>query len=71
MEIRLPQRVSTHSPITLTDGLGRVVYSSAFKTGEQVKNIDTKELTAGVYVLRIEAGKEATALKKVMIVHQP
>jgi len=70
MNVRLPKRASQNSPITLTDGMGRVVYSNAFSAGEQSKTLGVKELSGGIYVLHIELAKGVTAVRKVMITHR-
>jgi len=67
--IRIPSSLKQSGPITLSDQLGKVVYRSSFNTGEKTKTINTRDLTEGMYILKLESGKE-TIHKKVVIVHQ-
>ncbi|HEY9489029.1 MAG TPA: T9SS type A sorting domain-containing protein, partial [Chryseosolibacter sp.] len=69
MNIILPSPVTEHTPIKLFDSFGRQVYAGTFNQGEHLTTLDTKLLSAGVYLIQISTDK-GLVQKKVMIVHE-
>lgn len=67
LNIKLPEVAKSDTPITLIDNLGRVVYDSRFRTGEQTKAIPTSDFTNGFYLLKVKSNTGDVAFKKVII----
>ena len=55
-------------PISLFDGLGKMVIKDQFNSGEATKNLITNDLPSGIYFLRVDAPK-GKLTKKVIVVH--
>jgi alpha-tubulin suppressor-like RCC1 family protein len=56
------------SPLYLFDGFGKIVRTHSFRSGEATKNIDTAELPAGMYLLKVITDN-GNALRKIVILH--
>jgi hypothetical protein len=70
VNIVLPQATSKATPVTLTDGYGRVIYESYFDAGQQHKTVSTDNLAGGIYILQVGTPNGGVARKKVLVVHQ-
>jgi uncharacterized repeat protein (TIGR03803 family) len=55
-------------PLTLFDGFGKAVIQDQINSGEATKNLNTKELSAGMYFLKMKT-EHGDISRKVMIVH--
>ncbi len=70
VNIQLPSAVNKTTPVAMFDTYGRLVYESAFTTGEQNKVVNTNELAGGVYIIQISTPDGNMARRKVMVVHR-
>ncbi len=69
LNIILPTPVKAETPVRLFDTFGRQVFDGIFKPGENVKEVQTKGLSAGVYLIALSTA-EGEVRKKAMVVHQ-
>lgn len=67
--VALPKAVKQTSLLFVVDQLGKVVSETNFEKGERQKQVDTSNLTSGIYILKIETD-EGILMKKVMISHR-
>lgn len=70
LTIQLPAGVTTQTPVTMVDTYGRIVYENSFAPGENLKQLSTRELAGGVYVIQVKTPDGGVARKKVMVVHK-
>jgi hypothetical protein len=68
--IELPTKTDSRLTVHMIDQVGRVVHESVIEMGEQSKTINTQDLTGGIYIVQIGAGKSGVVRKKMMIVHK-
>jgi hypothetical protein len=68
LTIRLPQAVNKASTLLVYDQMGKVVAETQVEKGEQRKQLPTKNLADGVYVLKIETA-QGMLIRKVMVIH--
>jgi hypothetical protein len=69
VNIILPSPVKVETPIMIFDTFGKQVYDGSFRTGESVKQVDTKSLSAGVYLIQLST-PQGLVRKKAMVVHE-
>jgi hypothetical protein len=69
LHLVLPDAVRKGTPVLMVDSYGRAVHESSFEPGEKRKQIDTSDLAAGVYIIRIQLNDGSSAWKKVIVAH--
>ncbi len=69
INIILPAPAAMETPLKMFDTFGRQVYSGTFQSGENVKTLETKTLSAGVYLIQLST-PEGLVQKKAMVVHE-
>ncbi|HEY9487157.1 MAG TPA: T9SS type A sorting domain-containing protein, partial [Chryseosolibacter sp.] len=69
LNIILPSPVKAETAFKVFDTFGRQVFDGYFKTGEQEKTLETKPLSAGIYLILLST-PEGLVRKKAMIVHE-
>jgi hypothetical protein len=67
--IEMPDLLKGHYNISIIDVLGRTLVASEIAEGESVHNLDTKDLTAGTYLLQVKAPNGSLYTEKVIIRH--
>ncbi|MEQ8302207.1 MAG: T9SS type A sorting domain-containing protein [Cyclobacteriaceae bacterium] len=67
--VQLPTPAVNRIELQMVDQMGRVVNRSAIEVGEQEKEIYTRDMAAGIYLLQFGSGNSNT-FKKVMVVHK-
>ncbi len=68
VNIVLAAPVSHSTPFRIFDSFGREVHADMFETGQHMKTVPTKELSAGVYLMHLSS-PDGLIQKKVMVVH--
>lgn len=68
LNIILPAPVRQATPVRLFDNFGKEAFSGTFQTGEHMKSLSTKGLSAGVYLLQLST-PEGVVRKKAIVVH--
>jgi hypothetical protein len=69
LTIILPAPVKLETPVKVFDTFGRQVYEGRFRSGEHMKAIETKQLSAGVYLIELST-PEGLVRQKAMVVHE-
>ncbi len=69
MNIILPSPVKAETPVRIFDTFGKQVYEGPFRIGENVKEVQTKLLSAGVYLIQLST-PQGLVRKKAMVVHE-
>jgi Secretion system C-terminal sorting domain len=67
--VNLPIAATQQTPMILFDQMGKMVYQVNFEKGEQSKQVETTELAAGVYLIKIET-QQGMLMKKLVISHR-
>jgi len=70
MAVELPGPVKEDTPIRLVDQVGRIVFNSEIRAGNNTTTIGIREFSGGLYILQIGSNKTSVARKKVMILHE-
>ena len=68
LNIILPSPVKQETPVRLFDNFGKEAFSGTFKSGEHMKTLSTKGLSAGIYLIQLTT-PEGVVRKKAIIVH--
>jgi hypothetical protein len=69
VNIVLPNEVTKTTPVSMLDAYGKEVYQNYFSPGQKRKVINTTDMAAGMYIIRITTPEGGVATKKVMVVH--
>ncbi|MEX1238652.1 MAG: T9SS type A sorting domain-containing protein, partial [Cyclobacteriaceae bacterium] len=69
LNVILPAPVKNQTPVKVFDTFGREVFNGTFRTGEHVKTIETKTMSAGVYLIQLST-PEGLVQKKAVVVHE-
>jgi hypothetical protein len=69
LNIILPSPVKAETPVRIFDTFGKQVYEGSFRIGENVKEVQTKLLSAGVYLIQLST-PQGLVRKKAMVVHE-
>jgi uncharacterized repeat protein (TIGR03803 family) len=69
LTIDLPDGAAARvSPLSISNGMGKILINDQFNTGEATKTINTSELPAGMYLLHVDA-QNGPVSKKVLVIH--
>ena len=69
LNVILPAAVKKDTPVRLFDSFGKEVFTGMLRSGESMKTLSTKELSAGVYLIELST-PEGIVRKKAMIIHE-
>ncbi len=69
LTVSLPGVATKQTPMIMFDQMGKMVREIVFEKGEQSKQVDTAELAAGVYLIKVESS-QGMLIKKVVITHR-
>jgi hypothetical protein len=67
LTVELPLLIKGTYEVSIIDALGRKLISSKVGEGEMIHQLDTEKLTAGVYVLRVQAPNGSVYTRKITI----
>lgn len=69
LNIILPAPVKNETCVKLFDTFGKEVFNGTFKAGEHLKPIETKSMSAGVYLIQLST-PEGLVRKKAIVIHE-
>lgn len=69
LTIQFPAKVQGMASIKMIDQLGKPVHEDKIASGEKSKVINTRDLSAGLYILQLEGPQKELIRKKVLVVH--
>ena len=69
LNIILPAPIKMETPVKVFDTFGKQVFAGVFKIGEQIKTLETKTLSAGVYLVQLST-PDGLVRKKAMVMHE-
>jgi hypothetical protein len=67
--VTLPTPATQQTPMIIFDQMGKMVHQVNFEKGEQSKQVNTAELAAGVYLIKVESS-QGMLMNKVVITHR-
>ena len=70
MNIMLPGVLAQPAALQMIDQVGRVTMDAVIPQGANSKTINTRDLSAGIYILQIDTGNGNFTRKKVMVIHE-